>query len=86
MLSAESRTKLQRPGLRLPGWSSLPIGSKIATVVLGLMALIAVFAPLVAPFEPGAAGLVPPDMVVQQEIEIEGVGKQLVPEIGRAHV
>ena len=80
MLSAESRTKLQRPGLRLPGWSSLPIGSKIATVVLGLMALIAVFAPLVAPFEPGAAGLVPPDMVVQQEIEIEGVGKQLVPD------
>ncbi len=80
MLSAESRTKLQRPGLRLPGWSSLPIGSKIATVVLGLMALIAVFAPLVAPFDPGAAGLVPPDMVVQQEIEIEGVGKQLVPD------
>ena len=80
MLSAESRTKLQRPGLRLPGWSSLPIGSKIATVVLGLMALIAVFAPLVAPFDPGAAGLVPADMVVQREIEIEGVGKQLVPD------
>ncbi|MHA6508429.1 dipeptide/oligopeptide/nickel ABC transporter permease/ATP-binding protein [Tessaracoccus sp. Y1736] len=80
MLSAESRTKLQRPGLTLPGWSALPIGSKIATVVLGLMALLAIFAPLIAPFAPGAAGLVPADMVVQREIEIEGVGKQIVPD------
>ncbi|AQX16199.1 ABC transporter [Tessaracoccus lapidicaptus] len=80
MLSAESRSRLQRPGLRLPGWSSLPVGSKIAMVVLGLMALLAILAPVVAPYSPDAAGLVPADMVVQKEIEIEGVGKQVVPD------
>ena len=49
MLSAESRTKLQTPGLRFAGLRALPISSKIALIALTLMALMADFAPLVAP-------------------------------------
>ena len=80
MLSAESRTKLQQPGLRFQALKSLPVGSKIALGVLALMALIAVFAPLVAPYSPNATSLVPADMVVMQEVEIAGVGKTLIPD------
>lgn len=80
MLSSESKTKLQTPGLRLPSLKSLPIGSRIALVVVGLVVLMAIFAPLVAPYAPGASGLVPPDKIVYTEIEIEGVGKQLLPD------
>ena len=80
MLSADSRTKLQQPGLRFQGFKTLPIGSKIAVVVLSLMALVAIFAPVVAPYSPDATSLVPADMVVMQEVEIAGVGKTVIPD------
>ena len=78
MLSADSRTKLQQPGLRFQGFKTLPIGSKIAVVVLSLMALVAIFAPVVAPYSPDATSLVPADMVVMQEVEIAGVRVQFI--------
>ena len=80
MLSSESRKKLTTPGLRFAGLRSLPLMSKIALTILALMTLIAVFAPLISSYSPDAAGLVPSDMVVMQEINIEGVGKQLIPD------
>ncbi|WP_282005757.1 dipeptide/oligopeptide/nickel ABC transporter permease/ATP-binding protein [Propioniciclava sinopodophylli] len=80
MLSADSRTKLQQPSLRFQGFKTLPIGSKIAVVVLSLMALVAIFAPVVAPYSPDATSLVPADMVVMQEVEIAGVGKTVIPD------
>ncbi|MDO5081887.1 MAG: dipeptide/oligopeptide/nickel ABC transporter permease/ATP-binding protein [Arachnia propionica] len=80
MLSAESRKKLQTPGLRLPALGSLPIGSRIALVVLGVIALMAILAPWLAPYSPDASGLVPDEKVLQIETEIEGVGKQLIPD------
>ncbi|TBT83220.1 dipeptide/oligopeptide/nickel ABC transporter permease/ATP-binding protein [Propioniciclava sinopodophylli] len=80
MLSADSRTKLHQPGLRFQGFKSLPIGSKIAVVVLTLMALVAIFAPVIAPYSPDATSLVPADMVVMQEVEIAGVGKTVIPD------
>ncbi len=80
MLSAQSKEKLRTPGLRLPSLKSLPIGSRIALVVVGIVVLMAIFAPLIAPYAPGASGLVPDDKIVYTEIEIEGVGKQLLPD------
>ena len=80
MLSSESRKKLSQAGLRFQGIRSLPIGSKIAVGVLVLMALVAICADFVAPYSPNAGGLVPPDMVVQQEVTIEGIGTQLLPD------
>ncbi|MEO7589141.1 MAG: dipeptide/oligopeptide/nickel ABC transporter permease/ATP-binding protein [Arachnia sp.] len=80
MLSAESKTKLQTPGLRLPSLKSLPIGSRIALVVVALVVLMAVFAPLVAPFAPDASGLVPKDKIVYTEVNIEGIGIQKLPD------
>ncbi len=80
MLSSESKTKLQTPGLRLPSLKVLPIGSRIALVVVAFMVLMAIFAPLIAPYDPGASGLVPEDKVVYTEVEIEGVGTQLIPD------
>lgn len=80
MLSAESKKKLQTPGLRLPSLSALPIGSRIALGILALVALMAVFAPWLAPHSPDATGLIPEDKVVQIEADIEGVGKQLIPD------
>ena len=80
MLSAQSKKKLQTPGLRIPGFSSLPIGSKIAVVVLGLVVLMAVFAPLVAHFDPSATSLVPADRIRYTEVNIEGVGVQKIPD------
>ena len=79
-LSAESKKKLQQPGLRFQGLRTLPLSSKIAVGVLAIMALLAIFAPLVAPYSPNASGLVPDDMVVLQEITIEGVGTQTIPD------
>ena len=78
MLAAESRKKLAQPGLRFQGLKAMPIGSRIALGVLLLMVLLAVLAPLVAPYSPDAAGLVPPDMMTKQEITIEGVGTTIV--------
>ena len=80
MLSAESKTRLQAPGLRLPSLKSLPIGSRIALVVVAIVVLMAVFAPLIAPHAPGASGLVPADKIVYTEFEIEGVGIQKLPD------
>ena len=80
MLSLESKAKLKTPGLRLPSLKSLPIGSRIALVVVALVVLMAVFAPLIAPHSPGASGLVPPEKIVYTEIEIEGVGLQKLPD------
>ncbi len=78
MLSKESRTKLTQPGLRFQGWKRLPIGSKIAITVLLAMVVIAIFAPVIAHFDPGETGIVSPDKQTVQEIEIEGVGVQKV--------
>ena len=78
MLSKESRTKLTSPGLRFQGLRNLPIGSKIALAVLSLMALLAIFAPLIAPYSPDATGIVGPDQQVVQEIVIPDVGVQKV--------
>ncbi|HHU39606.1 MAG TPA: dipeptide/oligopeptide/nickel ABC transporter permease/ATP-binding protein [Propionibacterium sp.] len=80
MLSSESRKKVQQPGLRFQGFRSLPIGSKVAVVVLSLMTLVAILAPLVAPYSPDATSLVPADMVVMQEVEIAGVGTTVIPD------
>ena len=80
MLSPEAKKKLSNPGLRFEGFRSLPLASKIAISVLGLIVLAAIFAPLIAPYSPNASGLVPADMTVQREIEIQGVGVQLVPD------
>lgn len=81
MLSAESREKLTKtPGLRLPSLKGLPIGSRIALTVLGLLVLMAIFAPVLAPYSPNATGLVPPDQVSHTTIVIEGIGEQDVPD------
>ncbi len=81
MLSAESREKLTTtPRLRLPSLKGLPVGSRIALVVLGLMVLMAIFAPLIAPYSPNATGLVPEDQVTHSTIVIEGIGEQVVPD------
>ncbi|MEO8266303.1 MAG: dipeptide/oligopeptide/nickel ABC transporter permease/ATP-binding protein [Ilumatobacteraceae bacterium] len=80
MLSAESRDKLARPGLRFSGFRALPWASRIAVFVLGLLVVMALFAPVVARYSPGASGLVPADMVVLNTVNIEGVGEQTVPD------
>ena len=54
MLHRSTLDKASRPGLRFQGWKALPLGSKIAIVVLCLIALIAILAPVVAPYSPGA--------------------------------
>lgn len=80
MLSPEAKKKLSNPGLRFQGFRSLPLASKAAIFVLGLVVLVAIFAPLIAPYSPNASGLVPADMTVLREIEIQGVGTQVVPD------
>ena len=57
MLHSRTLDKVSRPGMRFQGWRNLPIGSKIAVVVLLVIVAMAVFAPLVAPYDPGATGL-----------------------------
>ena len=57
MLHSRTLDKVSRPGMRFQGWRSLPIGSKIAVVVLLMIVAMAVLAPLVAPYDPGATGL-----------------------------
>lgn len=70
MLHRRTLDKVAQPGLRFQGWRKLPLGSKIAVLVLALVALIAVFAPLVAPYNPGATGLAASGTVTH----VEGVG------------
>ncbi|MFB8771388.1 dipeptide/oligopeptide/nickel ABC transporter permease/ATP-binding protein [Streptomyces broussonetiae] len=43
---------LARPGVRLRGWRRLPSPSKVAVCFLGVVVLVAVFAPLLAPYDP----------------------------------
>ncbi|MFJ4684802.1 dipeptide/oligopeptide/nickel ABC transporter permease/ATP-binding protein [Streptomyces sp. NPDC088789] len=43
---------LSRPGVRLRGWRRLPLLSKVAVCFLTLVVLVAVFAPLLAPYDP----------------------------------
>ncbi|MDO4899059.1 dipeptide/oligopeptide/nickel ABC transporter permease/ATP-binding protein [Actinomyces sp.] len=62
--------KVSAPGLRFQGWRRLPLGSKIAVLVLAVIALMAIFAPLVAPYNPGATGLASTQTVTH----VEGVG------------
>ena len=57
MLHSRTLDKVSRPGMRFQGWRNLPIGSKIAVVVLLVIVAMAVFAPIVAPYDPGATGL-----------------------------
>ncbi len=45
-----------KAGHRFAGWKKLPIGSKIAVTFLGLIVLAAIFAPLLAAFDPLASG------------------------------
>ena len=71
MLHRSTLDKASRPGLRFQGWKALPLGSKIAIVVLGLIALIAILAPVVAPYSPGATGLAE----TKTTSYIEGVGE-----------
>lgn len=53
MFSRKSLTEaLSRPGVRLRGWRRLPLLSKVAVCFLTLVVLVAVFAPLVAPYDP----------------------------------
>ncbi|MEV7994772.1 dipeptide/oligopeptide/nickel ABC transporter permease/ATP-binding protein, partial [Streptomyces sp. NPDC086077] len=53
MFSRKSLTEaLSRPGVRLRGWRRLPLLSKIAVCFLALVVLVAVFAPLAAPYDP----------------------------------
>ncbi|WP_103062214.1 dipeptide/oligopeptide/nickel ABC transporter permease/ATP-binding protein [Actinomyces qiguomingii] len=62
--------KVSAPGLRFQGWRRLPLGSKIAVLVLSAIALMAIFAPLVAPYNPGATGLASSEIVTH----VEGIG------------
>jgi len=71
MLHRSTLDKASRPGLRFQGWKALPLGSKIAIVVLCLIALIAILAPVVAPYSPGATGLAE----AKTTSYIEGVGE-----------
>lgn len=57
MLHRRTLSKVSAPGTRFQGWRHLPTGSKIAILVLLLIAVCAVLAPLVAPFSPGQTGL-----------------------------
>lgn len=57
MLHRRTLEKASQPGMRFQGWNALPLGSKIAVCVLGLIALAAILAPVVAPYDPGATGL-----------------------------
>ncbi|MBO9589166.1 dipeptide/oligopeptide/nickel ABC transporter permease/ATP-binding protein [Devosia sp.] len=57
MIRTETTQKLSAPGMRLAGLRHLPMTSKIALGLLVAVALMAVFAPLIAPFDPLATGL-----------------------------
>lgn len=57
MLHRRKLDKVAAPGMRFQGWKALPLGSKIAVLVLGLVTLMAVLAPVVAPYDPATTGL-----------------------------
>lgn len=57
MIRTETTQKLSVPGMRLTGLRNLAPASKVALGLLVVVALMAVFAPLIAPFDPLATGL-----------------------------
>lgn len=57
MIRTETTQKLSVPGMRLAGLRHLSMTSKIALGLLVVVALVAVFAPVIAPFDPLATGL-----------------------------
>ena len=70
MLHRSTLDKASKPGTRFQGWKALPLGSKIAVVVLGLIVLIAILAPVVAPYSPNETGLA----VAKSTANVEGAG------------
>ena len=65
---------LSRPGLRLQGWRRLPAGSKIAVVILALIAAMGILAPVVAPYDPGDTGLAK----IERTVHVEGIGDTVI--------
>ena len=57
MIRTETTKKLSIPGLSLSGLRQLSLTSRIALGILAIVCLAAVFAPLIAPFDPLATGL-----------------------------
>ncbi|WEJ57919.1 dipeptide/oligopeptide/nickel ABC transporter permease/ATP-binding protein [Devosia sp. FJ2-5-3] len=57
MIRTETTKKLSIPGLSLSGLRQLSLTSRIALGILAVVCLAAVFAPLIAPFDPLATGL-----------------------------
>ncbi len=66
MIRTETTKKLSVPGLSLAGLRQLSLASRIALGILAVVCVAAVFAPLIAPYDPLATGLtrgpVGPDM------------------------
>ncbi|WP_449394701.1 dipeptide/oligopeptide/nickel ABC transporter permease/ATP-binding protein [Devosia riboflavina] len=57
MIRTETTQRLSVPGMRLMGLRHLPLASKIALGLVVLVGLVAVFAPVISPFDPLATGL-----------------------------
>ena len=76
MLHRRTLEKASKPGLRFQGWKALPIGSKIAVVILLTVVLMAILAPVIAPYNPSATLPVEGGRVVH----IEGIGDQVIPD------
>ena len=66
--------RVSRPGLRFQGWRRLPAGSRIAVVILALIAAMAILAPVVAPYDPGDTGLAK----VEHTVHVEGIGDTVI--------
>ena len=56
----EQLEKAASKGLKLGGWKKMTLSSKIAAVVLVLVALTAILAPLLAPYSPVEIFTAPP--------------------------
>ncbi|GGO99373.1 dipeptide/oligopeptide/nickel ABC transporter permease/ATP-binding protein [Actinomyces gaoshouyii] len=57
MLHRRTLDKAAKPGLRFQGWKALPLGSKIAVVVLFAIVLMGILAPVIATYNPSTTGL-----------------------------
>lgn len=57
MIRTETTQKLSVPGLSFAGLRQLSLASRIALGILAIVCLAAVFAPLIAPYDPLATGL-----------------------------